>query len=70
MPLPRRGRRFGTSRTRQAILDAARAPFAEDGYEATTIRKIAADARVDVALVMQFYRSKDELFGAVMSISL
>ena len=69
VPSPRRGRRPGTSRTRQAILDAARARFAEDGYEAATIRKIAADARVDAALVMQFYRSKDELFGAVMSIS-
>ena len=69
VPSPRRGRRPGTSRTRQAILDAARARFAEDGYAAATIRKIAADAGVDAALVMQFYRSKDNLFGAVMSIS-
>lgn len=51
------------------MLDAARRRFAADGFKATTIRAIAADAGVDAALVMQFFRSKDELFGAVMSIS-
>jgi AcrR family transcriptional regulator len=65
----RRGRRPGTSTTRQAILDAARARFASNGFAATTIRLVAADAGVDAALVMQFFRSKDELFAAVMSIS-
>ena len=65
----RRGRRPGTSTTRQAILDAARARFATDGFAATTIRRVAADAGVNPSLVMQFFTSKDELFGAVMSIS-
>jgi AcrR family transcriptional regulator len=65
----RRGRRPGTSTTRQAILDAARARFAGDGFTATTIRRVAADAGVDASLVIQFFRSKDELFAAVMSIS-
>ena len=65
----RRGRRSGESGSRQAILDAARSRFARDGYAATTIRKVAADAGVDGALVMQFFRSKEELFAAVMSIS-
>ncbi len=65
----RRGRRPGRSTTRQAILEAARARFASDGFAATTIRRIAADAGVDASLVMQFYRSKNELFAAVMSIS-
>ncbi|MFD4256889.1 TetR family transcriptional regulator [Streptomyces sp. NPDC058534] len=64
----RRGRRPGTSQTRQAILDAARARFAADGFTATTIRRVAADADVDASLVMQFFRSKDELFAAVMSV--
>jgi AcrR family transcriptional regulator len=66
---PRRGRRPGPSETRQAILDAARARFAKDGYALTTIRGIAADAGVDAALVMRFFGSKDELFAAVMSIT-
>jgi AcrR family transcriptional regulator len=65
----RRGRRPGTSTTRQAILDAARARFAGDGFAGTTIRRVAADAGVDASLVMQHFRSKDELFAAVMSIS-
>jgi AcrR family transcriptional regulator len=65
----RRGRRPGASTTRQDILDAARARFASDGYAATTIRRIAADADVNPSLVMQFFTSKEELFAAVMSIS-
>lgn len=64
----RRGRRPGTNTTRQAILTAARARFATDGFTATTIRRVAADAGVDASLVMQFFRSKGELFAAVMSI--
>ena len=67
-PKPRRGRRPGTSSTRQAVLDAARARFADDGFADTTIRLVAADAGVDASQVMQFYRSKDELFAAVMAI--
>lgn len=65
----RRGRRPGASTTRQAILDAARARFASDGFAATTIRRIAADAGVNPSLVMQFFTSKEALFAAVMSIS-
>src|SRR6201996_1012464 len=65
----RRGRRPGTSTTRQAILDAARARFASDGFTATTIRRVADDAGVDASLVMQFFGSKNDLFAAVMSIS-
>jgi AcrR family transcriptional regulator len=65
----RRGRRPGTSTTRPAILDAARARFAGDGFAATTIRRVAADAGVDASLVIQFFGSKAELFAAVMSIS-
>ncbi|MGW5692753.1 TetR/AcrR family transcriptional regulator [Streptomyces asiaticus] len=68
-PSARRGRRPGRNTTRQAVLDAARRQFAAAGFKGATIRAIAADAGVDAALVMQFFRSKDELFGAVMSIS-
>lgn len=65
---PRRGRRPGRGSTRQTVLDAARARFAVDGYAATTIRLVAADAGVDASQVMQFFRSKDDLFAAVMAI--
>lgn len=64
----RPGRRGGRTTTRQAVLDAARARFASDGFASTTIRRVAADAGVDGSQVMQFFRSKDELFAAVMAV--
>lgn len=67
-PGPRRGRRPGPGSTRQTVLDAARARFARDGFAGTTIRRVAADADVDASQVMQFFRSKDDLFAAVMAV--
>jgi AcrR family transcriptional regulator len=67
-PPARVGRRPGTASTRQAVLQAARARFAADGFAATTIRRIAAEAGVDPSQVMQFFGSKDELFATVMAI--
>ncbi|WP_344095811.1 TetR family transcriptional regulator [Microbacterium deminutum] len=68
-PLRRPGRRPGPNQTRQLILDTARIRFAEDGFKGTTIRRIATDAGVDPSLIMQFFGTKDTLFGEVMSIS-
>ena len=67
-PETRRGRRPGKGSTRQAVLDAARARFASDGFAATTIRSIAADAGVDASQVMQFFGSKDDLFASVIDV--
>jgi AcrR family transcriptional regulator len=67
-PGPRRGRRPGPGSTRQAVLDAARARFARDGFASTTIRRVATDAGVDASQVMQFFRTKDDLFAAVMAV--
>jgi AcrR family transcriptional regulator len=64
----RRGRRAGESRTREAILDAARRRFGELGYDGATIRGIAADAGVNPALVHHFYGTKERLFAAAMSL--
>ncbi len=65
---PRVGRRPGAGSTRETVLKAARARFASDGFNATTIRRVAADAGVDPSQVMQFFRSKDELFAGVMEV--
>lgn len=65
----RLGRRFGPNTTRDEVLRAAQIRFARDGFEATSIRKVAADAGVDPALVMQFYKSKDGLFAASLVLS-
>src|ERR1700741_1468348 len=61
-------RRAGRWRTgqqnRQRISDAARERFMRDGYEGATVRAIAADAGVDVAMVYYFFDSKEGLFTA------
>jgi AcrR family transcriptional regulator len=62
----RAGRRTGPSRTREAILAAARARFGVAGYDRATIRSVAASAGVDPALVYHFYGSKEKLFAAAM----
>ena len=62
----RTGRRAGDSRTREAILDAARKRFGDTGYAGATIRGIAADAGVDPALVHHYYGNKERLFSAAM----
>ncbi|QIS01436.1 TetR family transcriptional regulator [Nocardia brasiliensis] len=56
--------------TRAAILDAARARFAAEGFGKATIRAIAADAAIDPSMVMRYFGSKDGLFAAAVDIDL
>jgi AcrR family transcriptional regulator len=58
----RRGRRQGQPVSRDAVLRAAKARFAEEGYEKTTLRAIARDAHVDPSMVLYLFGSKAELF--------
>jgi AcrR family transcriptional regulator len=60
--LPRTGRRPGAGGTRERILAAARNDFSKSGFDGTTIRAIAAQAKVDPALVLHYYESKDAIF--------
>ena len=55
---------------RRAILAAARARFAAEGYERTTVRAIAADAGIDASMVMRYFGSKEDLFAAAADIDL
>ncbi len=65
----RTGRRPGDPDvTRRAILDAARATFGEYGFERATIRRIAAAADVDPALIHHYFGSKQGLFAAAHEI--
>jgi AcrR family transcriptional regulator len=66
--VPKRGRRPGETKTREAILDAATRSFAALGYDRATVRAIARDAGVDPALVMHFFPTKDLIFAAVMDL--
>ncbi len=58
------GRRPGTPDTREAILRVARREFATRGYDATSLRLIAAEAEVDPALAIHYFGTKDNLFVA------
>src|ERR1700722_12811986 len=60
------GRRPGRQGTRAAILEAARASFAEDGYERVSLRGIARRAGVDPALVHHYFGGKPALFVEVL----
>ena len=62
----KRGRRPGPSKTRDAILAAARERFSEQGYDRVRMRDVAAEAGVDVALVNYHFGSKDGLFAAAL----
>jgi len=64
--MPRTGRRPGAGGTGEKILAAARAQFATVGYEAGTVRGIAADAAVDPALVLHYFGSKEGVFRAAV----
>lgn len=52
--------------TRLLLVQAARRRFAFDGYRATTVRDIAADAGVNVALINRYFVSKEGLFRACL----
>jgi len=63
-PQRRRGRpRGGESGSRERILAVAVEEFGERGYDATTIRGIAARAGVDSALVHHYFGTKADLFA-------
>jgi AcrR family transcriptional regulator len=54
-------------RTRAQLLQAARRRFAKDGYASTTVRDIATDAGVNVALINRYFSSKEGLFAACLT---
>lgn len=54
--------------SRDAVLVAARARFATEGYEKTTLRSIAADAGVDASMVLYLFGSKSELFREALRV--
>ncbi|MFI5972607.1 TetR family transcriptional regulator [Streptomyces sp. NPDC051452] len=67
--VPKRGRRPGRPDTRRKILAVARQRFLRDGYRSVTMRSIAAEADVDLALLSYYFGSKKGLFGAALALS-
>ncbi|CDO27450.1 TetR/AcrR family transcriptional regulator [Mycolicibacterium porcinum] len=60
----RSGRWRTGQQNKQRIVDAAREHFMREGYERATVRGIAADAGVDVAMVYYHFGNKEGLFTA------
>jgi AcrR family transcriptional regulator len=51
---------------RDGILDAAERVFARQGFAATTIKQIGAEARVNSALLYYYFDDKESLYRAVL----
>ena len=52
--------------TKEKILEAAGAIFGREGFKATTIRRIADSAGVNVAAINYHFRDKEGLYAAVL----
>jgi AcrR family transcriptional regulator len=59
-----------SEKSRTAILTAARQLLASRGYDATTIRAVAAAADIDPSMVMRYYGNKEGLFAAAVDVDL
>ena len=64
-PVTRRA--LAKQRTREKLLEAARRLFTERGYEAATVRDIAAAAELSTGAVFASFSDKADLFNAVLS---
>ncbi len=56
----------GDGGNKDRILNAARGLFGVSGFRGTTLRAIAAQAGVDVALIAHYFGSKEALFAAAI----
>jgi AcrR family transcriptional regulator len=63
-PMTRRA--LAKQRTRRQLLDAAKRLFNERGYEAATVREIAAAAGLSTGAVFASFTDKADLFGEVI----
>ncbi len=68
-PAPHSPSRRKSRESRRRILDAARAAFAEKGFEGAHMRRIADDARVNKFMLYYHFHSKETLFQQVLQSS-
>ncbi len=69
-PPPRRPGQARTRLARRAVVDAARALFAERGYQATTIDAVSDRADVPPATVYRLFSSKLGILKALLDVSI
>ena len=55
-----------TTAARDTLLDAAERRFARQGFAATTIKDIAAEAHLNSALLYYYFANKEDLYHAVL----
>src|SRR5437764_1794594 len=67
-PRRKRGRErvYDAQRTREAILGAAEAVFAEHGFDGTSVDAIAAEAGYNKSLLFQYFGDKLGLYTQVL----
>jgi AcrR family transcriptional regulator len=58
--------RLSSQERRQAIVEAVRGVFAENGFDGTTTRALAKAARVSEALLYKHFPSKESLYTAML----
>lgn len=63
----KQGHRRDAAATREALLQAARSRFTRLGYDSTTLRDVAADVGVNLALIKRYFDSKEGLFKAALA---
>jgi len=68
-PAPAGTRTPRSSKTRAAILAAARRLFASRGFDHVSLREIGAEARADPALVARYFGGKEGLFAEALAAS-
>src|SRR5687767_1227434 len=57
-----------TDRKREAIVEAAIAEFRANGFDATSVDKVAARAEVSKRTLYNHFPSKDELFAEILRV--
>ena len=68
-PKSKRGRKrvYDAERTRETILNAAEAVFAEHGFDGVSVDVIAAEAGYNKSLIFQYFGDKLGLYRAVVA---
>lgn len=59
--------RLSTEQRRQQLINAAMRLFSSKGFDGTTTREIAQAAGINEALIFRHFRTKEELYWAVVS---
>jgi AcrR family transcriptional regulator len=65
--LPQRKRRRTRTSSRERILDASIAVFADDGYAGASTRALAAAAKVNIATLAYHFKGKEGLYRAAIA---